>query len=46
MCRPSKTPHLTMSSAQNDPPKRVLGLNGGVVTHPIHGTDSPYPYQL
>ncbi|CAN7100391.1 unnamed protein product [Brassica rapa subsp. narinosa] len=34
------------SSARNDPPKRVLGLKGGVVTHPIHGMDSPYPYQL
>ncbi|CAN7100318.1 unnamed protein product [Brassica rapa subsp. narinosa] len=33
----SKTPHLTMSSAWNDPPKRVLGVKGGVVTHPIHG---------
>ncbi|CAF2270285.1 unnamed protein product [Brassica napus] len=26
MCRPSQTPHLTMSSAQIDPPKQVLGL--------------------
>ncbi|CAN6974018.1 unnamed protein product, partial [Brassica rapa subsp. trilocularis] len=24
MCRPSQTPHLTMSSARIDPPKRVL----------------------
>ncbi|CAN7111071.1 unnamed protein product [Brassica rapa subsp. narinosa] len=38
MCRPSQTPHLTMSSAQIDPPKRVLGLKEGVVTPPpIHG---------
>ncbi|CAN7093102.1 unnamed protein product [Brassica rapa subsp. narinosa] len=38
MCRPSQTPHLTMSSARIDPPKRVLGLKEGVVTlHPIHG---------
>ncbi|CAN6998548.1 unnamed protein product [Brassica rapa subsp. trilocularis] len=38
MCRPSKTPHLTMSSARIDPPKRVLGLKEGVVTPPpIHG---------
>ncbi|CAN7099904.1 unnamed protein product [Brassica rapa subsp. narinosa] len=36
--RPSQTPHLTMSSAQIDPPKRVLGLKEGVVTPPpIHG---------
>ncbi|WZY99718.1 hypothetical protein YC2023_072047 [Brassica napus] len=25
MCRPSQTPHLTMSSARIDPPKRVFG---------------------
>ncbi|CAN6973928.1 unnamed protein product [Brassica rapa subsp. trilocularis] len=38
MCRPSQTPHLTMSSARIDPPKRVLGLKKGVVTPPpIHG---------
>ncbi|CAN7022599.1 unnamed protein product, partial [Brassica rapa subsp. trilocularis] len=38
MCRPSQTPHLTMSSARIDPPKRVLGLKEGVVTPPpIHG---------
>ncbi|CAN7105321.1 unnamed protein product [Brassica rapa subsp. narinosa] len=38
MWRPSQTPHLTMSSAWIDPPKRVLGLKEGVVTpHPIHG---------
>ncbi|CAN7022504.1 unnamed protein product [Brassica rapa subsp. trilocularis] len=38
MCRPSQTPHLTMSSARIDPPKRVLGLKDGVVTPPpIHG---------
>ncbi|CAN6973866.1 unnamed protein product [Brassica rapa subsp. trilocularis] len=38
MCRPSQTPHLKMSSARIDPPKRVLGLKQGVVTlHPIHG---------
>ncbi|CAN7099911.1 unnamed protein product [Brassica rapa subsp. narinosa] len=38
MCRPSQTPHLTMSSARIDPPKRVLGLKQGFVTlHPIHG---------
>ncbi|WZY99262.1 hypothetical protein YC2023_071591 [Brassica napus] len=37
MCRPSQTPHLTMSSARIDPPKRVLGLKEGVVTPPpIH----------
>ncbi|CAN7089105.1 unnamed protein product [Brassica rapa subsp. narinosa] len=37
MCRPSQTPHLTMSSAWIDPPKRVLGLKEGVVTPPpIH----------
>ncbi|CAN6871592.1 unnamed protein product [Brassica oleracea] len=38
MCRPSQTPHLTMSSAWIDPPKRVLGLKEGVVSPPpIHG---------
>ncbi|CAN7022669.1 unnamed protein product [Brassica rapa subsp. trilocularis] len=38
MCRPSQTPHLRMSSARIDPPKRVLGLKEGVVTPPpIHG---------
>ncbi|CAN6989857.1 unnamed protein product [Brassica rapa subsp. trilocularis] len=38
MCRPSQTPHLPMSSARIDPPKRVLGLKEGVVTPPpIHG---------
>ncbi|CAN7089065.1 unnamed protein product [Brassica rapa subsp. narinosa] len=38
MCRPSQTPHLTMSSARINPPKRVLGLKEGVVTPPpIHG---------
>ncbi|CAN7022516.1 unnamed protein product [Brassica rapa subsp. trilocularis] len=38
MCRPSQTPHLTMSSARIDPLKRVLGLKEGVVTPPpIHG---------
>ncbi|CAN7093161.1 unnamed protein product, partial [Brassica rapa subsp. narinosa] len=38
MCRPSQTPHLTMSSARIDPPKRVLVLKEGVVTPPrIHG---------
>ncbi|CAN7022528.1 unnamed protein product [Brassica rapa subsp. trilocularis] len=38
MCCPSQTPHLTMSSARIDPPKRVLGLKEGVVTPPpIHG---------
>ncbi|CAF2098218.1 unnamed protein product [Brassica rapa subsp. narinosa] len=38
MCRPSQTPHLTMSSARIDPPKRVLGLKERVVTPPlIHG---------
>ncbi|CAN6927086.1 unnamed protein product [Brassica oleracea] len=38
MCRPSQTPHLTMSSARIDPPKRVLGPKEGVVTPPpIHG---------
>ncbi|CAF2098245.1 unnamed protein product [Brassica napus] len=37
MCRPSQTPHLTMSSSRIDPPKRVLGLKEGVVTPPpIH----------
>ncbi|WZY93655.1 hypothetical protein YC2023_065984 [Brassica napus] len=39
MCRPSQTPHLTMSSARIDPPKRVLGLKERVVTPPlIHGS--------
>ncbi|WZY99681.1 hypothetical protein YC2023_072010 [Brassica napus] len=39
MCRPSQTPHLTMSSARIDPPKQVLGLKEGVVTPPpIHGS--------
>ncbi|CAN6974028.1 unnamed protein product [Brassica rapa subsp. trilocularis] len=38
MCRPSQTPHLTMSSARIDPPKRVLGLKEVVVTPPLnHG---------
>ncbi|CAF2086433.1 unnamed protein product [Brassica napus] len=32
MCRPSQTPHLTMSSARIDPPKQVLGT-----LPPIHG---------
>ncbi|WZZ71372.1 hypothetical protein YC2023_082742 [Brassica napus] len=37
--RPSQTPHLKMSSARIDPPKRVLGLKEGVVTPPpIHGS--------
>ncbi|CAN7105411.1 unnamed protein product [Brassica rapa subsp. narinosa] len=37
MCRPSQTPHLTMSSSRIDLPKRVLGLKEGVVTPPpIH----------
>ncbi|CAN7092662.1 unnamed protein product, partial [Brassica rapa subsp. narinosa] len=41
MCRPSQTPHLTMSSARIDPPKRVLGLKEGVVTPPpIHGSQA------
>ncbi|CAF2086621.1 unnamed protein product [Brassica napus] len=31
MCRPSQTPHLTMSSAWIDPPKRVLGLKEGLL---------------
>ncbi|CAN7111048.1 unnamed protein product [Brassica rapa subsp. narinosa] len=40
MCRPSQTPHLAMSSARIDPPKRVLGLKEGVVTPPpIHGVN-------
>ncbi|CAN6927081.1 unnamed protein product [Brassica oleracea] len=45
MCRPSQTPHLTMSSARIDPPKRVLGLKEGVVTPPpIHGLPKePFP---
>ncbi|CAN7088858.1 unnamed protein product [Brassica rapa subsp. narinosa] len=34
MCRPSQTPHLRMSSARIDPPKRVLGLKEVVVTPP------------
>ncbi|CAN7105490.1 unnamed protein product [Brassica rapa subsp. narinosa] len=34
MCHPSQTPHLRMSSARIDPPKRVLGLKEGVVTLP------------
>ncbi|WZZ14842.1 hypothetical protein YC2023_107931 [Brassica napus] len=39
MCCPSQTPHLTMSSARIDPPKRVLGLKEGVFTPPpIHGS--------
>ncbi|WZY93692.1 hypothetical protein YC2023_066021 [Brassica napus] len=39
MCRPSQTPHLTMSSARINPPKRVLGLKEGVITPPpIHGS--------
>ncbi|CAN7089103.1 unnamed protein product, partial [Brassica rapa subsp. narinosa] len=45
MCRPSQTPHLTMSSAWIDPPKRVLGLKERVVTPPpIHGLPKePFP---
>ncbi|CAN7092463.1 unnamed protein product [Brassica rapa subsp. narinosa] len=45
MCRPSQTPHLTMSSARIDPPKRVLGLKEGVVTPPpIHRIPKePFP---
>ncbi|CAN7100319.1 unnamed protein product [Brassica rapa subsp. narinosa] len=36
--QPLQPPYLTMSSAQIDPPKRVLGLKEGVVTPPpIHG---------
>ncbi|CAN7110956.1 unnamed protein product [Brassica rapa subsp. narinosa] len=47
MCRPSQTPHLTMSSARIDPLNRVLGLKEGVVTPPpIHGWNSPCPYQF
>ncbi|WZY93644.1 hypothetical protein YC2023_065973 [Brassica napus] len=39
ICRPGQTPHLTMSSARIEPPKRVLGLKEGVVTPPpIHGS--------
>ncbi|CAF2086652.1 unnamed protein product [Brassica napus] len=34
---PSQTPHLTMSSARIDPPKRVLGLKKGCYPPPIHG---------
>ncbi|CAN7105422.1 unnamed protein product, partial [Brassica rapa subsp. narinosa] len=38
MCRPSQSPHLTMSSARIDAPKRVLGLKEVVVTPPLnHG---------
>ncbi|KAL0685397.1 hypothetical protein Bca4012_052245 [Brassica carinata] len=38
MCRPSQTPHLTMSSTRIDSPKQALGLKEGVVTPPpIHG---------
>ncbi|CAN7088352.1 unnamed protein product [Brassica rapa subsp. narinosa] len=41
MCCPSQTTHLTMSSARIDPPKRVWGLEEGVVTPPpIHGSRS------
>ncbi|CAN7105371.1 unnamed protein product [Brassica rapa subsp. narinosa] len=36
MCRPSQTPHLTMSSARIDAPKRVLGLKEVVVTPPLN----------
>ncbi|CAN7093077.1 unnamed protein product [Brassica rapa subsp. narinosa] len=47
ICRPSQTPHLTMSSAQIDPPKRVLGLKEGVVTRPpIHGVTPTYSTPL
>ncbi|CAN7092518.1 unnamed protein product, partial [Brassica rapa subsp. narinosa] len=47
MCRPSQTPHLTMSSARIDPPKRVLGLKEGVVTpRPIHGVTPTYSTPL
>ncbi|KAG6414468.1 hypothetical protein SASPL_127195 [Salvia splendens] len=31
MCRPSQTPHLTMSSARIGPPKRALGLKRGAM---------------
>src|SRR2546421_88874 len=38
MCRPSQTPHLTMSSARIGPPKQAFGPKVGVVTPPpIHG---------
>ncbi|KAK8475880.1 hypothetical protein V6N13_000160 [Hibiscus sabdariffa] len=38
MCRPSQTPHLTMSSARIDRPKPVLGPKRGAVPRfPIHG---------
>ncbi|CAN6871618.1 unnamed protein product [Brassica oleracea] len=41
MCHPSQTPHLTMSSARIDPPKRVLGLKEGTFTPPqIHGVNA------
>ncbi|CAN7100408.1 unnamed protein product, partial [Brassica rapa subsp. narinosa] len=33
MCRPSQTPHLTMSAARMDPTKRVLGLKEGAPTY-------------
>ncbi|CAA7018412.1 unnamed protein product [Microthlaspi erraticum] len=39
MCRPSQTPHLTMSSARIDPPKRALGPKEGV-TPRLRFTDS------
>ncbi|CAN7087970.1 unnamed protein product [Brassica rapa subsp. narinosa] len=47
MCRPSQTPHLTMSSARIDPPKRVLGLKEGVSFHKVglesSSTGSSFP---
>ncbi|CAN6974010.1 unnamed protein product [Brassica rapa subsp. trilocularis] len=47
MCRPSQTPHLTMSSARIDPPKRVLGLKKGVSFHKVglesSSTGSSFP---
>ncbi|KAM7460260.1 hypothetical protein LguiB_036364 [Lonicera macranthoides] len=38
MCRPSQTPHLTMSSARIGPPRRALGSKKrGCAPLPIHG---------
>ncbi|KAI3662682.1 hypothetical protein L6452_46997 [Arctium lappa] len=37
MCRPSQTPHLTMSSARIGPPRRALGQKEGHCPLPIHG---------
>ncbi|CAN1155544.1 hypothetical protein LINPERPRIM_LOCUS41551 [Linum perenne] len=37
MCRPSQTPHLTMSSARIGPPNGLWSKRRGSAPPPIHG---------